>query len=168
MDVPTSSSSAPQDIALPAPPFQADERLLTLFHFWLTRGWHQDAPDRAQVPLDLLQPWIGHISVFHAVDDGADFQLRLDGTEIVAITGEDWTRRRASDIDRRYGSDLAGQLSLAIRTGRPLVHGVRVLQHRYLRGTRLMLPVRSVPMCAPDQVFLVLYLDRTEPVTLRR
>ena len=159
---------SPLDVALPAPPFQADERLLTLYHLWRSRGWHEDSPDRSQVPLELLQPWFGHISVFHAIDDGADFQLRLDGTEIVAVTGEDWTRRRASEIDRRFGRDLTGLLRLAIRSRRPLVHAIRVLQHEHLCATRLLLPVRSVPMCEPDQVFLVLYLDRTEPVILRR
>jgi hypothetical protein len=166
MDSPIPAFPSPPDVALPAPPFQADERLLTLYHLWQSRGWHDDPPDRSQVSLDLLQPWFGHISVFHAIDE--DFQLRLDGTEIVAMTGEDWTRRRASEIDRRFGHDLCGLLRLAIGTRRPLVHATRVPRHEHLRATRLLLPVRSVPMCEPDQVFLVLYLDRTEPVILRR
>ena len=166
MDSPLPLFPSPPDIALPAQPFQADERLLTLHHLWQSRGWHDDPPDRSQVPLDLLHPWLGHISVFQAIDE--DFQLRLDGTEIVAMTGEDWTRRRASEIDRRFGRDLTGLVRLAIGSRRPLVHATRVLKHEHLRATRLLLPVRSVPMCEPDQVFLVLYLDRTEPMILRR
>lgn len=168
MDIPTPVISSPPDVALPAPPVQADERLLVLHHLWQSRGWHDDPPDRSHLSLDLLQPWFGHISVFHAIDDGVDFDLRLDGTEIVTITGEDWTRHRSSEIDRRFGRDLTGQLRRAIQGRRPVVHAIRVLQHQYLRATRLLLPVRSVPICEPDQVFLVLYLDRTEPLMLRR
>jgi hypothetical protein len=168
MDSPISAFPSPPDVALPAPPSQADERLLTLYQLWQARGWHDDPPDRSDVALDLLQPWFGHISVFHAIDDGADFQLRLDGTEIVAMTGEDWTRRKASEIDRRFGRDLTALLCRAIGSRRPLVHAIRVLQREHLRATRMLLPVRSVPMCEPDQVFLVLYLDRTEHVILRR
>lgn len=162
------SSPSQQDVALPTPPSQADERLLALYHLWQSRGWHDDPPDRSQMSLELLQPWFGHLSVFHAIDGGTDFQLRLDGTEIVTITGEDWTRRMASEIDRRFGRDLAGALRTALRSRRPLVHAIRVLQRTHLRATRLLLPVRSIPMCEPDQVFLVLYLDLTEPAALRR
>lgn len=167
MDGPIRASRAPQELALPAPPFQADERLLKLYHYWQSHGWHEDPPDRSQLPHEILQPWFGHISVFQAIEDGADFQIRLDGTAIVTITSEDWTRRKASEIDRRFGRDLTGSLCVALRTRRPLIHAVRLFQNEHLRATRLLLPVRSVPMCAPDQVFLVLYLDRTEPTILR-
>ncbi len=171
MDGPRDHSSkafrAPQELALPAPPFQADERLLKLYHSWQSRGWHEDPPDRSQLPPESLHSWFGHISVFQAIEDGADFQIRLDGTAIVTITGEDWTRRKASEIDRRFGRDLTGLLRVALQTRRPLIHAIRLFQNEHLRATRLLLPVRSVPMCEPDQVFLVLYLDRTEPTILR-
>ena len=167
MDGPIRAFRAPQEQALRALPFHADERLPKLYHLWQSHGWHEDPPDRSQLPLEILQPWFGHISVFQATDDGMDFQLRLDGTSIVTVTGEDWTRRRASEIDRRFGRDLTGLLGAAIRTRRSLIHAIRVFQHDHLRATRLLLPVSSVPMCEPDQIFLVLYLDRTEPTILR-
>lgn len=167
MDGPIRASRAPQEVALPAPPFQADERLLTLYYFWQSQGWHEDPPDRSQLRDEILRPWFGHISVFQAIEDGADFQVRLDGTAVVTITGEDWTRRKASEIDRRFGRDLSGALRVALRTRRPLIHATRLFQNEHPRSTRLLLPVRSVPMCEPDQVFLVLYLDRTEPTILR-
>jgi len=159
---------APQELALPALPFQADERLLRLHHMWQSRGWHEDPPDRSQLPLETLQPWFGHISAFQAIDDGMDFQLRLDGTAIVTVTGEDWTRHKASEIDRRFGRGLTGLLRLAIGTRSPLFHAIRAFQHQHLRATRLLLPVRPVPMYEPHQVFLVLYPDRTEPTILRQ
>jgi hypothetical protein len=167
MDGPTRTFRTPQEQALRTPPFHADERLLKLYHLWQSHGWHEDPPDRSQLPLEILQPWFGHISVFQAIDECLDFQLRLDGTSIVTVTGEDWTRRKASEIDRRFNRDLTGLLQAAIRTRRSLIHAVRVFQHEHLRATRLLLPVRSVPLCEPDQVFLVLYLDRTEPTILR-
>lgn len=168
MDIPTHAARAPLELALPAPPFQADERLLRLHHLWRTRRWHEDPPDRSQLPLEILQPWFGHISVFQAIEDGVDFRLRLDGTAIVAITGEDWTRHKTSEIDRRFDRDLTGMLRVATRTRRLLVHAIRVFQHEHLRATRLLLPVRSARMREPDQVFLALYLDRTEPTILRQ
>jgi hypothetical protein len=126
MDIPTHAARAPLELALPAPPFQADERLLRLHHLWRTHCWHEDPPDRSQLSVEILQPWFSHISVFQAMEDGADFLLRLDGTAIVAITGEDWTRHKTSEIDRRFGRDLTGLLRVAMRTRRLLVHAIRV------------------------------------------
>ena len=47
---------------------------------------------------------------------------------MVAITGEDWTSKRASDVDRRYGSRLVDFMKTTIRTHEPAIHTMRLFQ----------------------------------------
>lgn len=88
-----------------------------------------------------LRPWLGRVSVYRALPGGADFLLRLEGTEIVAITGEDWTGHRASEIDAHYRGRLLVDL-LRVAAGRqPLVDEIRIFQKSFIRIKRLLLPI---------------------------
>ena len=140
-------------------PDSAAPQLRSLLKFWSDKVQRAGIPDRAQLDAFTLRPWLGHISIYEAVDGGEDFRIRLEGTMIVAITGEDWTGRCASDVDRRYGSQIADFMREVTATGQPAIHTMRVFQNEVESITRLLLPVRSRPDGPVDQVFLVIYAD---------
>jgi hypothetical protein len=130
-----------------------------LYDFWLDCRGASDVPNRDAFDPFNLRPWLGHISIYEMIQDGADFRIRLEGTSIVAMTGEDWTGRRASDVDRRYDSRLVDFMRTTIRTHQPAIHTMRLFQNDIEYITRLLLPIRSRPLGPVDQVFLVMYAD---------
>lgn len=140
-------------------PACASPSLRSLLDFWARSAAGDGAPNREQFDAFTLRPWLGHISIYEAVDSGGDFRIRLEGTSIVAITGEDWTGKRASDVDARYGSRITEFMRNIVQTYRPMIHTMRVFQNDVETITRLLLPVRSRRDGPVDQVFLVIYAD---------
>ena len=145
--------------ALDALPASASPSLYSLHRFWSDVAEGADAPSRARLDAFTLRPWLGHISIYEMIDGGRDFRIRLEGTSIVAITGEDWTGKRASEVDAKYGCHIAEFMQEVVRTRQPMVHTMRVFQNEVEYITRLLLPVRSRPGGPVDQVFLVIYVD---------
>ena len=144
---------------LDALPASASPSLFSLLQFWSDAAGTDDVPSRDRLDAFTLRPWLGHISIYEAVDGGKDFRIRLEGTSIVAITGEDWIGKHASDVDARYGCRLAEFMREIARTHKPLIHTMRVFQNQVEFITRLLLPVRSRAAGPVDQIFLVIYVD---------
>ena len=144
---------------LDALPASASPLLHNLLQFWSDAGGGNDVPSRDRLDVFALRPWLGHISIYETVDGGSDFRIRLEGTSIVAITGEDWTGKRASEVDAKYGCHIAEFMREIARTRKPMVHTMRVFQNEVEYITRLLLPVRSRPDGPVDQIFLVIYVD---------
>jgi hypothetical protein len=144
---------------LDALPASASPSLFSLLQFWSDAADSGGVPSRDLLDAFALRPWLGHISIYQAVDSGDDFRIRLEGTAIVAITGEDWTGRRASEVDAKYGCHIADFMREVARTRRPMVHTMHVFQNEVEFITRLLLPVRSRADGPVDQVFLVIYID---------
>jgi len=144
---------------LDALPLSASLELRALLRFWSDTAGDEDTPNRSRLDAFTLRRWLGHISIYEAIDGGRDFRIRLEGTAIVAITGEDWTGKHASDVDAKYGCQIAEFMREVARTRRPLVHTMRVFQNEVEFITRLLLPVRSRANGPVDQVFLVIYVD---------
>lgn len=140
-------------------PAAASPSLHSLLKFWSEAGGGNSVPSRQRLDAVALRPWLGHISIYEAVEGGRDFRIRLEGTSIVAVTGEDWTGRRASEVDARYGSRIAAFMRDVVGTQKPMIHRMRVFQNEVEMITRLLLPVRSRPEGPVDQVFLVIYVD---------
>src|SRR4051794_26399617 len=69
----------------------------------------------------MLQPWLGWLTVYEEMDDGADFFVRLDGSNIVALTGHEWTGRRMSELDPHYAAPVLEALRRAVWERQPLV-----------------------------------------------
>jgi hypothetical protein len=91
---------------LDALPTSASPLLHSLLQFWSDAVSEDGVPSRNRLDVFALRPWLGHISIYEAVDGGDDFLIHLEGTAIVAITGEDWTGKRASEVDARYGCHI--------------------------------------------------------------
>ena len=98
--------------------------------------------------------------IYEAVDGGRDFRNRLEGSEVVMLTGEDWTGRCASEVDAQFGSRMLDYMKEVVRTGEPCIHIMQMFQNEAIRVTRLMMPVRSRPDAPVDQILAVLYSDR--------
>jgi hypothetical protein len=150
-------SGAEQEVS--SLPRAAAPQLHSLLQFWNDAGGSDAIPHRGQLEFFALRPWLGHISIYEANPGGADYRIRLEGTKIVAITGEDWTGKRASDVDHRYGSRLVEFMRNVIASGKPAIHTMRLFQNDVEFVTRLLLPVRARADGPVDQVFLVIYAD---------
>jgi hypothetical protein len=147
------------EIGLDTLPATASPLLHKLLQFWSAAAGADHVPSRERLDMFALRPWLGHISIYEAIDGGRDFRIRLEGTSIVAITGEDWTGKRATEVDARYGSQIAEFMRKVVRTHQPMVHTMRVFQNDVERITRLLLPVRARAGGPVNQVFLVIYAD---------
>jgi hypothetical protein len=80
-----------------------------------------NVPRRAEFDVFTLWPWLGWLTVYEELDDGADFLVRLDGSKIVALTGDEWTGRRMSELDPRYVTPVLEVLRQAVRGREPIV-----------------------------------------------
>jgi len=144
---------------LDALPPSASPSLYSLLQFWADAADGKSTPSRDRLDAFTLRPWLGHISIYETIDGGRDFRIRLEGTAIVAITGEDWTGKRATEVDAKYGCKIAEFMRELIHTHKPAIHTMRVFQNEVEYITRLLLPVRSRADGPVDQVFLVIYVD---------
>ena len=136
----------------------ADPQTHTLLAKWTSVCVDGSPPSREQLYPFELRPWLGHISIYEAVNDGTDFRIRLEGTRISQMTCEDWTGRYASEVDAAFGAQLVPLMKAVVRTGRPSFHATGIYQREYRTAIRMLLPIRSRRDGPVDQIFLVLYL----------
>jgi hypothetical protein len=134
-------------------------RAASLVHFWYACRRPPLAPSRADFNAFKLRPWLGSISIYQAVDGGGDFRVALDGTDVVALTGEDWTGRRASDVDREFGVTICAELQALLASGVPTIRRIGLLQKSWRSATRVCLPIARSELRPADQVFLALFVD---------
>jgi hypothetical protein len=92
-----------------------------LLDLWRSRCPSGGVPRRAEFDAFTLRPWLGWLTVYEELDDKADFFVRLDGTNIVALTGDEWTGRRMSELDPRYAVPVLKTLRRAVRERQPIV-----------------------------------------------
>lgn len=124
--------------------------------------WHQcrtaeGLATRRLITPFTLRPWLGHICVYQQIEDGADFRIKLDGTAVVELTGEDWTRRRVSEVDGRFGTRLLADCRETCARGEPVLSFSSLLfQKKWVVYHRLLLPVSSKGE-GYDQIFNAMY-----------
>ena len=88
------------------PPPKAPAALANLLALWRSLAAGGDIPHRGQFDTLALRPWLGHVMIYEAIDGGRDFRNRLEGSDVVMLTGEDWTGRCASEVDAQFGSRM--------------------------------------------------------------
>ena len=130
----------------------------------LLKYWRQcevagTGPTRAEFgPLELRR-WLGKIDIYEVDGEGAEFRLRLSGTETVAMTGEDWTGKTARDVDRAYGHGFHDDLLIVYRSRRPALHRIKVFQKDFMTVYRLLLPIFAGPEDRRvRQIFLAMFV----------
>ncbi len=139
-----------------------DPALGEVLALWENVASNGEPPLRQALDPFTLKPWLGHISIYEAVD-GGDFMIRLEGSAIVQMTGENWTGRMASGVDQTYGSQLVAHMTEVLASKKPSFHRMMVFQRRHFLASRILLPVRKSADGPVDQVFLVMYRDVIQP-----
>jgi hypothetical protein len=93
----------------------------SLLDLWRSKCPPGNVPRRAEFDVFTLWPWLGWLIVYEELDAGADFLVRLDGSNIVALTGDEWTGRRMSELDPRYVTPVLKVLRQAVQGREPIV-----------------------------------------------
>jgi hypothetical protein len=103
-------------------------------------------PARADFSLEDLKPWLGHLVLLDAIDDGGDFRYVLFGTALAAIFRFDLTGRRVSESVAQIGPLALQEYREVFRSRQPLIasrlsHLVPFKDH--ITITKLSLPLSS-------------------------
>lgn len=144
---------------------QPPESAATLLALWQRFNAGGKGPTREDFTPFVLKPWLGNIDVYEVENGGPgrrmDFRMRLNGTEVVALTGENWTGRTARDIDRALGGTLHEELLSVYHNKQPLAHHIRIYQKDHVTAYRLLLPIFSEQHDGRVvQIFLAIFGER--------
>lgn len=142
----------------------------SLIDYWYMHRGPGGVPDRRSFDPFPLVRWLGYLSIYEYDAGRDDFRNRLEGTFVTELTGENWTRRYASEVDARFGSRFLPELRDVRRRRMPSTDFIRVYQKDFSVAVRVLLPVCSgvsVNTAADatanaDQVFVAIFADRGE------
>lgn len=131
----------------------------TLLAFWHDHAQSGILPTRDVFCPAKLTPWIDDLSIYEYKPDKNDFQILLEGENIIAITGEDWRGAFAREIDCHFSTSLHAAMSMARVTCAPQIHHLLVFQKDWQEAVRLLLPVLLQKPGREDvvQVFLAIF-----------
>lgn len=72
----------------------------------------------------------------------ADYIIRIDGTEIVRLVGEDWTGKSLRQAENHFGINLSDSFAVATAENRPVYHAHHHIATKpRLSVGRLILPL---------------------------
>jgi hypothetical protein len=119
------------------------ERAASLLDFWHHFNAQGHRPTRDDFTPFSLKKWLGHLDVYGVEKDGEEFRIRLNGTRVTELTGEDWTGKTARDVDRKFDTNLHGEVLEVVRSRQPAIHETKIFQKDFTSAHRLMLPIFS-------------------------
>ena len=128
-----------------------------LLEYWQATRGKGGVPDRAAFDPLRLSKWLGYLSVYEYEPERDDFRNRLEGTFVGNLTGENWTGRRASEVDARFGSTFLADLREVRIAGEPMADLIKVFQKEFSVTERVLLPVSTIPAGSADQVFVAIF-----------
>lgn len=132
----------------------------SLLEYWQAGKPQKGVPDRQAFDAARLGKWLGYLSIYERMPEQNDFRNRLEGTYVGNLTGENWTNRRASEVDARFGSTFLSDLQEVCDLGEPTAHLIKVFQKDYSVAERVLLPVSTVAGGPADQVFVAIFAGR--------
>lgn len=140
-------------------PEQGFEDIASLIAFWHERRGNERVPSRAEFNPFGLRQWLGHVDIYEFLPKAQDFLIRLNGSNVVELTGEDWTGRMISEVDRRFHTTLHSDLLVCLQEQGPVMHTMPIFQRPHLRAIRLLLPLARVEQGPPEFVMMALYAN---------
>lgn len=135
-----------------------------LLDYWQSTRSESSVPDRSAFdPLHLTR-WLGYLSIYEYEPERDDFRNRLEGTYVGNLTGENWTGRRASEVDARFGSNFLAELREVRSASEPMAHLIKVFQKEFSVTERVLLPVSTAPGRRADQIFVAIFAYGSQAV----
>ena len=89
------------------------EHAVTLLAYWDGKRGSNDIADRAHIDPHELRPLLPHLVIADAVNDGEDFRIRLYGTGLVRLMGEERTGMLMSELGDAEETDLRHRIRQA-------------------------------------------------------
>lgn len=89
--------------------------------YWEERRGARDIPDRADIDVLDLKPWLGWLNMLDVIDGGEDFRYRVFGTNHVARLGVDVTGKLASESAVAIRANFSRFLGLIVAARRPVL-----------------------------------------------
>lgn len=89
--------------------------------YWEGRRGERDIPDRADIDVLDLKPWLGWLNLLDVIDGAEDFRYRVFGTHHVARLGADVTGKLASESSAAVRANFTRFLGLIVSTRRPVL-----------------------------------------------
>lgn len=149
---------------------RVDPRALQLIAYWYANVGDTGVPTRATFDALCLRPWLGYISIYRLIEPENEFLNVLEGSCITEMTGDNWTGRLASDVDRKFNKSFHNDLAEVQQSGTPKMESVEIFQRNYKTATRLLLPIATINSGLPDQIFLSLIPEKflyTDNISVR-
>ncbi|NIY74045.1 PAS domain-containing protein [Thalassospira sp. HF15] len=130
-----------------------------LLAFWNKHASGRQLPTRGDFRPGNLRAWIEDISIFEYIPEKDDFQIRIEGENIAALTGEDWRGGFARELDSQFSTSLHASMTVLRMTGKPKLHHLQVFKSDWHNAIRLLLPVLLRKPGKEDvlQVFLAIF-----------
>lgn len=135
----------------------------SLLTYWRVNCPAGGLPDRRSFDPVLLGRWLGYLSLYEFEAERNDFRNRLEGSYVADLTGENWTGRRASEVDARFGTGFLAELHEVRSQWRPVAHLIKVFQKEYSVAERVLLPVAVEPGGPADQIFVAIFANGFRP-----
>jgi hypothetical protein len=147
------------------PPFDIPEpRLRSLYDYWHSKMHGHDLPARADIdPLEMKQ-WLGNLMLIEFHGDVADYQIRLDGTNLEHYYG---TRRTGFGVEKLTNDDerrlLMEQYAAVLDRKSPAYYEADFTNSDgvYSRQAKLILPL-SADKQRVDMVLVGIYFRPTD------
>lgn len=137
-------------------------KLRDLHGFWQHKRGERSFPQRMDLDVIELWPWLGNLMLIEVENGGADFLYRVYGTVLADYFSRDLTGRRTSSLTGDVQTVVRGEYGRAIDKGGPiLVTRERTVQQRRIRASKLILPLGPTPATI-DHLLVGLYLA-TQP-----
>lgn len=89
--------------------------------YWEGRRGGRDIPDRADIDVLDLKPWLGWLNMLDVIDGGEDFRYRVFGTHHVARLGVDVTGKLASQSSVAVRANFGVFLGQIVAARRPVL-----------------------------------------------
>jgi|GEM_PF-611892 len=143
-----------------------EPKAASLLAFWHDQRPAGGLPDRRAFDPTEMTEWLGYISVYEYLSDRGDFLNRLEGTYVADLTRENWTGRKASEVDARFGSSFLSELLETRALREPVIDLVQIYQNDYGAAVRLLLPLSREGGDDVDQVFAAFFARNYQPPRL--
>ena len=86
-----------------------DRRLRRLYEYWVEKRGDRRAPARADINPTEIPDLLGYVNIFEVQDKPRDFKVRLNGSEVTRMLGQEITGKWWSDVISGEAAERCGQ-----------------------------------------------------------